>query len=793
MKRKNEIIIILINILVIITTLKTNIFGSTLDFLNQHIVFPEYLRNTFYETGKIIPSTITIGGIENIYNIAYYGLLNPIILISYLFPFIKMIDYIIISNIILLISSSVLFYKFMKTKFNDSVSITTTLLFSLSGPLIFQFHRHFMFVNYMPFLILALINIEKNKKINLIIDIFLIIMTSFYYSIPSIMTIVIYYIYKNFKNIKEISKIMIYITIPILMSGIMLLPTLEAILGTRTNGNAFDITLLIPNINLDNILYGAYSVGLTSIAFIALIYLVYTKKKENIFLAVSILIMSFIPLVLYLLNGGLYLRGKALIPLLPLLTYIIGIFIKDLIENKIEIKKFLILVLITNIIVLIKYHVIIYYIDLMFMIILILLYNKTKKQKIITIPLIILNLVICIALNNTETYISKKTYNEVNTKINIDTNYRITNINNNNYTVNKYTFTTNIYSSTINKYYSDLYHNTFKINKDTINNLELTSTTNVLFNEYMGVKYIVSNKTLNNPYKKIDNNIYELEQTLPIGYVNPNTVNKEYYEKLEYPYNLDILMNYIIDEKSTNKPTSNIEEIKLNYTYKLGENITIKDNKLYASENSKIIVNIEDNLENKLLFIDIYNQEEQENDIALTINGQTNLLTKKEWLYPNKNNTFHYCIEGNSTLEINLTKGIYNVENIKTYILDNNYIKNINDNIDKYDIIKMNSEIIKGNINVKNSGYFMLSIPYDKGFYIKVNGKEKKYELINNTFIGFYLDKGNYDIEITYNPPLLKEGKIISIVGTILLIVAIKERKIYEKNCNYNIISNNRG
>ena len=74
MKKRNEFIIILINILIIIITVKTNIFGSTMDFLNQHIVFPEYLRNTFYETGKIIPSTITIGGIENIYNIAYYGL-----------------------------------------------------------------------------------------------------------------------------------------------------------------------------------------------------------------------------------------------------------------------------------------------------------------------------------------------------------------------------------------------------------------------------------------------------------------------------------------------------------------------------------------------------------------------------------------------------------------------------------------------------------------------------------------------------------------------------------------------
>jgi len=795
-KYKNISLLIIANLLVILLTTKTNIFGSTMDFLNQHIIFPEYLRNTFYETGKIIPSlAINLGSGQNIYNIAYYGLLNPIILLSYLLPFIRMIDYLIIINIILLLSSNILFYKFIKTKFDEKISLILTLLFTLSGPLIFQFHRHFMFVNYIPFLLLGLIHIDKNKKINLIIDIFLIITTSFYYSIPSIITLLIYYIYTNINNLKsrEILKIIVCILIAVLSSSILLLPTLNAILTTRTTTHSINLLkLLIPNINIDNILYGAYSPGLTSILVIALIYLIITKKKQNIFLVTTVSIMSFIPLSLYLLNGGLYLRSKALIPLLPLLVYIIGIFLNDLLNNKIDIKKLFLTTLIINLIILIKYQVLIYYLDLIFMIILIIIYKKTKKENILIVPLVILNIIICICLNNTESYIQKKYYHEVsNQEKIIDTNYRTINLNNNNQTINKIYdsnyYTTSIYSSTVNKYYSNLYYNTFKINNPNINNLMIASTDNIIFNKYLGVKYIISNTNLEYPYKKISDNLYELDAH-PIGYVTPNTVNKEYYESLEYPYNLDILLNYIIDDKSTNKPTSNIEKIDLEYTYEIGNNINItKENnnyKIEVIEDDVITLNLNNNLKNKILFINIYGLKENKKDIKMTINNQTNLLTNQTWIYPNNNNNFYYTLNNvENKLEIKLTKGIYNISNVETYILDKNNLDE-NKNIDEFKITTLNTENIKGNINVTEDGHFILKIPYDEGFKIKVNNKTKDYNLINESFIGFYLEKGDYEIEITYTPKQLKEGTILSITGLIMFVAIITYSKIIKKRLN---------
>ena len=787
MKNK-QLLLIIVNVLIILLLVGTNIFGSTMDFLNQHIIFPEYLREQFYQTGKIIPSLTMFGAGENIYNIAYYGLLNPIILISYLFPFIKMIDYIIISNIILLILSNILFYKFVNNKFDTKISFTLSLLFTLSGPLIFQFHRHFMFVNYMPFLLMSLMSIDKNKKISLILNVFLIIMTSFYYSIPSIIVIIMYFIYVNYNNfkLKEFLKIIRCILISILLSSILLLPTLNAIISTRSGGNSEFLSLLIPYINLDNILYGAYSPGLTSIAFISLVYLLFTKKHENIFLSIVISIICFVPIFLYLLNGGLYARSKILIPLLPLLIYIIGLFLNDLFNDKIDIKKFLLFLLIVNLIVLIKYHVLIYYLDLLFTIILIIIYNKTKLHKLFLLPLVILNIFICFFLNKTEDFISHDYYEQVSkSEAKIDDYYRVTNLNNNKDTINKTynNLTPNIYSSTINRYYYNLYHNVFKVNNPFINNLMLGSTSNVLFNEYLGVKYVISDEVLGYPYKLVEDNLYELKQALPLAYVNSNTVNRKYYESLSYPYNLDILLNYVIDDNSTNEPISKIKKINLDYTYEIGKNIEVIQNEneviLKVINDDEIVVNLENNLNEKILFINFYGLESNDDDIKMTINNQTNLLTKNDWLYPNNNNNFYFCLNDvKDKLYIKFTKGTYHIKNIETYILDNKEIENINNNLDFLNIDYMDSERISGNINVVNNGYFVVSLPYDKGFKILVNNEEVNYQVINDTFIGLYLNKGNYKIDIKYSPPLLKEGIALSIIGLALFMFLLFKKNI---------------
>ena len=770
-KNRNEIIIFFVSLFIVGLFCFTNIFGSTMDFLTQHTVFPNYLRNQFYSTGKIIPNfMIHLGAGQNIFNIAYYGLLNPIILISYIFPFIKMLDYIIISNIILLIISNLLLYKFLKYSFNDKLSLFLTLLFCFSGPLIFQFHRHFMFVNYMPFLILGLINIRNEKWNRFIIDLFLIILISFYYSVPSIICFIVYYIYTRFSNFKfkNFLRFLSYIFISILMSSVLLLPTISAVVSSRASTGLFSFRMLMPDFSLSNILYSAYSTGLSSILIVSLLYLFYSKKKDNLFLGIFFSILFFIPVFMFVLNGGLYVRGKCFIPFIPFLVYIVGLFIDNV--DSIDFKKFLLLIIVFNLVVLIYYHNILYYLDLLFVALLVVFYKKFKKKNIFSL-ILILDFILCINLNMSENYIP----NNYDFSYDFESNdfYRVSNLNNDFVNVNGKNYISGFYSSTGNKYYNNFYHNIFKVNNSSINSLSLNSTSNVLFNEFMGNKYVMSDYDIGYPYDNV-NGVYVLNQVYPIGYVNHNTINREYFKSLEYPYNLDLLLNYIITDDSTNRPVSNVEEVDLDYSYELS-NSYIKDGKLYVDRDDVINVHINDDLNGKILFISINNQFEQKKDISISINGQENILTHKGWRYPNNNYDFNYCISGSNELEIRVTPGVYNISNIHTYVLDNKHISS--NDFDEFIIESMSNDGVIGNISVTQDGYFILKIPYDKGVKVILNGDIIDYSMVDDTFIGFYLSKGDYSIRVEYISPYLNEGKCLSIIGFIIFICLYERRK----------------
>ena len=148
---------------------KGYIFGSEIDWANQHIVITEYFRSMFYKTGHLIPHlALNLGMGQNIFYFTYYGLLSPIILLSYLLPFIPMYIYMLIAVFLSITASSILFYKWINNKYNSEIAFISTLMLILNSTYIYQCHRHIMFVIYMPFMLLALrsvdLYIEKKKQ-----------------------------------------------------------------------------------------------------------------------------------------------------------------------------------------------------------------------------------------------------------------------------------------------------------------------------------------------------------------------------------------------------------------------------------------------------------------------------------------------------------------------------------------------------------------------------------------------------------------------------------------------------
>ena len=808
--------------IVLILTRGKYISGSTTDWKDQHFLFAEYFRNMFYSTGKLIPEfALNIGGGQNIFNFAYYGLLNPIILVSYLLPFIDMMNYVIISSIIVVIISMILFYKWLKNnQVSTNICFLTTFIFVSASPLLLHSHRHIMFINYMPFLLLGLMGIDRyfrDKKFFLItLSTTLMIFTSYYYSVSGIIVLGIYFIYKYLSlnerfDLKDfclnLIKFIYFIILGILIAAVLLLPVFSTILSGR-NATTKDLNILslfIPKFDIGYILYNSYGMGLTSIAIISLIGLLFNTKKDKKFLFIILILVLCLPIFLYILNGTLYINAKVLIPFLPLMCYIISFNLKNLFDKEIQLKKIIIASIILIIIsYLMNSHRVFltFLFDSLIVLISIIVYNSKNKKALIYIPLVIISILNCLIVNFSDKLYLKTDYEKYfNSDIDSDINKIIKNdksfyrINNNlsslstsNKIYDEHYYQSSLYSSTYNGHYNNFYVNVFQNEIPYRNSIINGETNNLLYQIYMGEKYIITKNVPNLGYELIndskDYQIYKNESSLPIGYASNSLLSYSEYEKLSYPYNVDALLNYIIvDEEIENNYESNIEEYDLSNLKSSLEVLNFKneDNMYHFTlqNNKKITIPLEE-INHKILIISFdmkLSQSCSKGDTYIIVNGIKNKLTCKSWKYHNNNYDFNYVLATPNIEELNIefSKGEFLIDNIKAYTLDYDKIKDIKQNLDIFNVNyeKTKGNKIIGNINVRNDGYFILKVPFDKGFEIYIDNYKAELENLDAGFIGTKIKSGEHTIEIIYHPPLLLLGKIISIIGIVLFIISI--------------------
>lgn len=86
---------------------------------------------------------------------------------------------------------------------------------------------------------------------------------------------------------------------------------------------------------------------------------------------------------------------------------------------------------------------------------------------------------------------------------------------------------------------------------------------------------------------------------------------------------------------------------------------------------------------------------------------------------------------------------------------------------------------IEGSITAKQDGYFITSIPYEKGWKLKVDGKAREAELFGDAFIAVPLEAGTHEIQLTYMPEGFIGGILVSLcgIGILISLCFIKRRK----------------
>ncbi|WP_279160653.1 YfhO family protein [Thomasclavelia cocleata] len=796
MKRKNIYPIIFLTcltfVIIYFITPSSNIFGSNTDWLSQHVNLADYIRNTMLENKTIFPDfAFNIGAGQNIYNISYYGLLRVDILISCLLPSVEMKDIIITYMIFNLVLSVDLTYLWLKRKqFNTWLCIIGAITL-LSSSVLFQSHRQIMFVDYMPMLIIALIAvdlyIEKKKMIMLVISILGIITSSYFFSISSLLVIFSYYCFEMYRleiklTFKEILHFLKPLLIAIMICGVLLIPTAYVLLENHQSGNTKInlLTLFIPRFNFESLLYDYYGCGLGYLTWVCLIVGLKIKKIKR--LNIWLLLILFIPIFSFILNGFLYPRPKILIPFIPLLIYI-TIYVLNCLKYD-DIKLNIKIILLLALPVLSFYQQPLAILDMILCGIGILLYLKNIKSALLL--LIIMPIAISFVNNQEENYVLSDKYQQVSKikdiKLGNDSRSDIFKepLNTVNQVKND-VFRTSIYSSISNTRYNQFYYDIINNPISIRNRVACLSNSNIFFQGMMGVKTIYSENIVPIGYQEIEKNVYQNKDVLPLIYASNDLFSYKEFEKLSFPQTLDTLYNNVIVETDQINYQSKVTETKLKVSVKsksdyLGIIKLSNGYRINTKKKAKLELDINQDLFNKIMIIEFDLKKVKlikNTDTSITINGVRNRLSSLNAAYPNKNTHFTYILSQNEAidkLEIEFSKGRYDLSDIRVYTIDYDIIKERNQEVDTFKgIYNQNGILADGEIDVKEDGYLVTSFAYQNGYKILVDNKEVNSECVNKTFLGAKISKGKHQVKITFKPPMKDIGFIVSVLGILLL------------------------
>ncbi len=812
------------------------IFGAKVDWLSQHSVLPDYFRQQFYATGKLFPEfAANLGGGQNIYHFAYYGLYSPLILPSYLLPFVKMSDYIMAVSITGLTASVLLFYYWLKSRKTDTgTAFILSLMFLLAGPMIGQYSGQIMFVDYMPFLCLALIGVDryfKQEKSGLFtVSVFLMIMTSFYFSIGGMLSLVLYGLHRYFEQ-REGNRVTVRsflrdglcfvrsMILAVLMSGFFLVPTALALTGGRSKEqNTSFASFFIPQITVERFSYSIYGIGLTTLVITVLLTgLLYRKVYEKV-LTYGCVIVLVIPVFAYLLNGGLYIRDKVFIPFLPLLCYLISIYLEKCRKRELSFIAGMIPYIITTIFVYMARNQFVskgigesiwkvLLAESILFLICYVLYCALKRYHKETKEILMLALpsVICLAVTmNTfyqmkpDRYVSRKLYRDVvgeqnrqvvKEALKDDDGYyrteqmgsddenaadlnRIWDVDQN---------ITSIYSSAYNPDYQTFRQKTFGLEEPFRNGMMQSVSKNPVFQRMMGVRYIVSDSDVPGYtlVKKCGTTgIYQNKDAAPVMYATDRVMTEEEYKKLTFPYNQTAFLEYAVVGEHTESSDQNIMTAYEPVSLKMANNRTTggAEQKTMQQEGQKQILFLRFRVDNA----------HPNKDVAVWINGIRNKLSAKDHVYYNENKIFTYAVplkDGEDNISVTFGKGKYRLRHVQAYLGSlperSELLYQSEVQVDKK---QTEDNVIQGTIRVKKDGWFITSIPYDKHFKIYIDGKETEIQKVNTAFLGCKIESGNHELKIIYHAPGTTTGKVLSLIGIAGFVLVLVQGKRKQKN-----------
>lgn len=309
-------------------------------------------------------------------------------------------------------------------------------------------------------------------------------------------------------------------------------------------------------------------------------------------------------------------------------------------------------------------------------------------------------------------------------------------------------------------------------------------------NSLLGNKYLVTSEPINQyGYSQIDSYkglyIYENIHALPMGYlVNQNIIELRPKEE-NNPFELqNSILNSLTEIKTKLfKPVlpAKIEYINAKVKGKR------KQHHLERKDKSQPIkIKYEFFINNQKKFYALLKTSSEINNSEVLVNNQViaeypsrdNKGILELGTFKNEEAAIAFKVDQN---EINITNELF-------YIADLNQYPQLKNRINRgsFQIKKIKGNKMTGNIYVnEEKAMMLLSIPWDEGWSIKVDGRVTKPIKILGSFMGIPLNKGEHEVELLFIPNGLTIGFCLSMISFIIFICIISfewfKRKDYHQ------------
>ena len=843
------------------------LYGSMVDWVSQHSVLPEVYRQHFYETGHLIPEFLPeVGAGQNAYNFAYYGLLNPIILPSYLLPFVSMVTYLQAVSVLGLLASAWLFLLWLRRAERrsdvlgaapgENAARLATCLFAAATPLLYHSHKQVMFTAYMPFLLLALIGVDRffarRRGGLLACMVTLLFLTSYLQAVSAVVVVTVYGIFRwlALPNrpgfVKTALRFAGTICAGVAAGGILLVPTAMAVFSGRGQGNCEPerlVSMLFPNFPVHEALYSGYGLGMTAILLWATTALLLSRRRRGLrFLPGVLFVLCCWPVFRYLLNGFLYSRAKALIPFAPLAALVIGLWYDGEFGRK-EVsqgnsgdsaqsgRRYLFLrtracdiavfaavpaISLASAAITGYWKETGLFIADWILIPLILFMAHRRRQAWFAVPTVLLAVCVSFVYSNTDTMTERQfaqelhseekssllseVFSEESKKSGGDA-FRSNDLSSPKYASNavygsRY-LTTGLYSSICNQNYLRMLYEDLHLANPAVNDISFSPQNDWTFQTLMGVRFLITRES-------------ETGNTLPAGseivrsgdgfavarnndayalaFLPKSRMSERQYRALTPAMRRIALLAYaVVDEDLPDVKLPELTTVRTDETF--GWPVTPAGLVAVASDapGTSRGISVPEPLDETLYFVSTRIPAMRFHRSAIAINGTLNALSGSRNTRPNGNYNFLYTLTGtkhDNRLEVTLPHGGgFACEKFTVQSVSLATLRALRGEVAMAEGLHFTKDSeLTGRITAEAPGTMVISMPYDEGFRIRVDGREVALKRVDGGLIGCDVDAGEHEFTVAYRAKGRTVGVCVSILGVLGIAWIIVSARLPRKN-----------